>query len=74
MLDTPELMKRAKAIRLSQAEIAKRTGLDPNTVGNTLSGKTDPRGSTCRRIAAEVEAEEIRMLRELVAIHGVPCG
>ena len=63
-----EAKDRARAIRLSNKELALLSGLDENTVSRAFNGNGGLI-STADRLAAAVEAEERRLLAHLLALH-----
>jgi predicted transcriptional regulator len=65
-----DLKRRMDAIGLPQKRLAELASLDEDTVGRTLSKKTSPVMRTFDKMRAAVEAEEKRLLAELIARHG----
>lgn len=59
------LRRRADALRLSNAELARRAGMDKHTVGRVLSGTRDALASSVAAIAAVIETEEAALRAHL---------
>lgn len=67
-----ELAERARAIRLEDKAVAAAAGIAENTVSRTFGGKTQPLLITCRAIETAIIADELRLLKHLLGIHGIP--
>lgn len=62
-----EIEGRVKALNLSRKRLARLAGIDPATAYR------GPRGlRTYGKLMRALEAEELRLLRHLIALHGVP--
>lgn len=64
------LKDRIRAIRLQKKQLATLSGLDEDTVGRTLRGRTIPLSTTLDRIEQAVAAEEARIAAHLGKISG----
>lgn len=64
-----ECARRARILRISNAELARRCALDKNTVGNFLLGRTDACLSTLDKIDKALLVAELETLRGLAARH-----
>lgn len=64
-----ECARRAEILRLSNAELARLSSLDENTVAKFLSGRTDARLSTLSAIDDALSAAELETLRRLASRH-----
>lgn len=60
-----QLILRARQTRLFRSEIAARSGLDENTVGRLLNGKSNPLLSTIQKVERVVADEEARLRQQL---------
>lgn len=70
---TPEqIARRASAVRLSRNRLAELAKLDKTTVGRTLNGLTRPLQETVTKMEGGLVADELALLRHLLALHGVP--
>lgn len=68
-MDPVDLAARATAIRLPAIEIARRSGLDKDTVHKTLNVKNDARRSTLTGVEAVIVAEELALRDHLLRLH-----
>lgn len=57
------LRKRAEALKLSNAEVARRAGLTERTYGNYVLGRTEPNLSTLLNIAKVLQSSIDDLLR-----------
>ncbi|MGB3025816.1 helix-turn-helix transcriptional regulator [Paradevosia shaoguanensis] len=57
------LRKRADALKLSNAEVARRAGLTERTYGNYVLGRTEPNLSTLLNIAKVLQSSVDELLR-----------
>lgn len=67
-----QIADRMRRIRLSRKDLALAAQLDPNTVGRTLSRRTDPRYGTLQALGTALLDEERQLLRYLLDLHGEP--
>jgi len=70
-MDPVDLASRAGRIRLPAIEIARRSGLDKDTVHKTLNAKNDARRSTLQAVEAVIVAEELALRDDLLRQHPV---
>lgn len=68
-MDPVDLATRAATIRLPAIEIARRSGLDKDTVHKTLNVKNDARRSTLTAVEAVITAEELALRDYLLRQH-----
>lgn len=71
-MEATGLLPRAKAIRLSVAELARRTKFDKHTILRIDAPDRSPLVSTKEAVARAIAADEIALRDYLIGLHGVP--
>lgn len=65
MVEISEIKERAEAIGLSLKRLAKLAGVDPSAAYAGARGEIDNRGSTLRKLTAELIRQESRVAEHL---------
>lgn len=68
-ISAPELKSRASRIRLKNADLARLSRLDVNTVGRTFKERTGPLYATADALTSAIVQEELALLRHLARLH-----
>ena len=62
-----KLQRRRLAVRLSQAELARRAGVRPETLNRVERGRTTPDFATIRKLVVAMDAAEQALARESIS-------
>jgi DNA-binding XRE family transcriptional regulator len=62
-----KLLRRRLAARLSQAELARRAGVRPETLNRIERGRTTPDFATIRKLVVAIDAAEQELARESIS-------
>ena len=69
MISAEQIEGRRKAVRLPLDQLATLSGVEQNTVGRIMSGRSGGRVTTLQKLGEALVSEEIRLLRHLAALH-----
>lgn len=73
-MEPTEIASRARKLRLSHVELARRAKVTPETISRFLNDRQQPYHLTRTSVTAAIVAEELALRDYLVALHGVPPG